>query len=68
VVWSVLRQERFTAENLEDAQYLANWRSKFDYVLLIDPPEDRTPLPRGLTTVTTTDFAILYKVAPSPPL
>lgn len=67
VYWPVLRRESFTSDDLQDARYLPDWRSKFDYVLLIDPPEDVMPLPRGLLPVTTTSFAILYKVAPSPP-
>ncbi len=65
VVWPILWQDSFTAENLEDARYLPNWRSRFDYVLLTDLPADTTP-PPGLVAVVTTGSAVLYKVAPPP--
>jgi hypothetical protein len=66
VLWSILRQDRFSVEDLDDARYLPNWRAKFDYVLLTDLPADVTPLD-GLSLVTATGSAILYKVA-APPL
>lgn len=41
--------------------YIRNWRSSFDYVLLIDAP---TPLPaiNGLAVVKATPYAVLYRV------
>ena len=66
VLWATLRRDSYTAKELEDAHYLPNWRSKFDYVLLTDLPADVTPLD-GLSLVTKTSSAILYKVA-APPL
>ncbi|WP_246660959.1 MULTISPECIES: hypothetical protein [unclassified Tardiphaga] len=66
VLWATLRRDSYTAKELEDAHYLPNWRSKFDYVLLTDLPADVMPLD-GLSLVTKTSSAILYKVA-APPL
>ncbi len=45
------------------AGYIKNWRRNFDDLLLIDAP---TPLPdiAGLAAVTTTPYAVLYRVQP----
>jgi hypothetical protein len=62
VPWAQLSQT-FSETELQAAPYLRDWRSKFDNVLLIDPP---TPLPvvAGLTLVQATPYAVLYRVPP----
>ncbi|ABD86432.1 hypothetical protein [Rhodopseudomonas palustris] len=61
VEWSVLRQETFSRLTLAYASYLRNWRSNYDYVLLIDPLPDRQPV-RDLDLVAGRGSALLYRI------
>lgn len=60
VDWTLLDKPP-TAETLALAAYLQDWRGKFDYVLLIDPPASG-PLPAGLTLVHGGGIAALYRI------
>jgi hypothetical protein len=57
-----------TAAWLKEAPYIAHWRSRFDYALMLnaDLGASRQPPPPGLTLLADEGFARLYKVARTP--
>ncbi|MGY3442604.1 hypothetical protein ACVW17_002605 [Bradyrhizobium sp. USDA 4473] len=59
--WKVLANEPFSAKTLRWARYLVDWRSNFDYVLLIDPKPGFQPIEK-LTPLHDGEFAKLYRV------
>lgn len=64
VAWERLGATLFSEAAVKAAPYLQDWRTKFDDVLLIDPPVPLTPPPAGLTLLQTTPYAVLYRVQP----
>ena len=58
--WSVLGQDRYSAQDLKGATYLNGWRRSFDYVLLIDA-EGAGPAPAGLQLIYASPYARLYR-------
>lgn len=62
VHWPMLSEQPPSRQSLLFAQYLTNWRSAFDYVLLIAPPENPIA-PAGLERVYAGSFAVLYRIA-----
>ncbi|WP_244626800.1 hypothetical protein [Bradyrhizobium ivorense] len=59
--WSVLTHEPYSAESIQYARYLVDWRTNFDYVLLIDPPPE-VPKVGKLSPLYDGDFAKLYRI------
>jgi hypothetical protein len=57
--WDVFKGP-LSPQLLAFAPYLRNWQADFDYVLLLDRPEDPSP-PQGLTPVHVGSYAALYK-------
>ena len=62
VDWGQLRPAEPTALALASASYLQRWRTRFDYVLLLDADKATGPVPNGLAPVRLTPYAALYSV------
>lgn len=62
VGWDALRPAEPTPQTLAAARYLRYWRTRFDYVLLLDAGGAKGPVPSGLAAVRVTPYAALYRV------
>jgi hypothetical protein len=58
--WNELFDQPPTPADLAQLSYLADWRARYDYVLLVGPPPARTP--PGLVLVRGADGVSLYRV------
>ena len=58
--WRRLFDRPPTSADLAQYPYLADWRARFDYVLLVGPPPG--PAPPGLTLLRGADAVSLYRV------
>ncbi|MGY3492312.1 MULTISPECIES: hypothetical protein [Bradyrhizobium] len=61
VKWSKLAAEPYAAETLRRARYLVQWRTNFDYLLLIDPDSLNRTVAK-LTPLHDGAFAKLYRI------
>jgi hypothetical protein len=62
--WQDLVGDPPTAAALADGRFLADWRSRFDYVLVVGPPPP-APTPAGLTLIRAGAETSLYRIEPA---
>ncbi|MDB5447993.1 MAG: hypothetical protein JWQ97_3310 [Phenylobacterium sp.] len=61
-VWRYLLDEPATPREVAEFPYLADWRKRFDYVLVVGPEPAQDNTPGGLVLIRAGEAASLYRI------